>query len=116
MPEHFKDVRIINLAADRSRSGIDVYFERADNPLPTNADVEKLRRDYEETMFVLTNIEIPDAEFFTLVNQLQSGAVVGLKGPNFSVDAGRSQLNNVRENLIKRARMKRDAYLGRLLV
>ncbi len=116
MTEHFKDVRIINLAADESRSGIDIYFERTDKPLPTNPDVEQLRRDYEETMFVLTNMEISDAEFFTLVNQLKGGAEIGLKGPNFSVDAGRSQLNNVRGGLIKRARKQRDAYLGRLLV
>jgi hypothetical protein len=116
MAEHFKDVRVINLSPDGARAGVDLYFERSDNPLPANQDVEKLRRDYEETMFVLRNTNIPGAEFTTLVNQLKIGADVGLKGPNFSVEAGRTQLNQVQETLIGRARTSRDGYLIRLLL
>ena len=67
-------------------------------------------------MFVLKNVAIPEAEFGTLINQLKVGADVGLKGPNFNVAAGRSQLNQVRETLIGRARQRRDNYLLRLLV
>jgi len=116
MPEHFKNVRVINLAADQSRSGIDIFFERADQPPPGDPRVEKLRRDCEETMFVLKDVNPPDPAFGTMLNELLQGAVVGLKGPAFSVDAGQSQLDKVRNKLIRLARAERDAYLGRLLI
>lgn len=116
MAEHFKDVRVIQLSPDGARAGVDLYFERSENPLPANQDVEKLRRDYEGTMFVLRNIKIPDSEFTTLVNQLKVGADVGLKGSNFSVEAGRTQLNQAQETLIGLARTFRNAYLVRLLL
>jgi hypothetical protein len=116
MAEHFKDVRVIQLSPDGGRAGVDLYFERSDNPLPPNQDVEKLRRDYEESFLVLRNMKIPDSEFTTLVNQLKVGADVGLKGPNFSVEAGRTQLNQVQQTLIGVARTFRNAYLVRLLL
>jgi hypothetical protein len=116
MLEHFHDVRIIVLSANCERSGYDIYFERAKDPPPADPAIEGLRRDYEETMYVLKNIDMPQDEFLTCVNQLKVGAEVGLKGPNYSVDSGRSALNFLREGLIKRARSQRDSYLGRLLV
>ena len=115
MPEYFIDVRQINLASDGSRSGIDIYFQRPQVPPPPNADVEALHREYEETMFVLSNVQMSDSEFYTTFNQLLQGAYVGLKGPTFSLEAGRSQLSRVKETLVNFARKRRDAYLGQLL-
>jgi hypothetical protein len=114
MPEYFKSIRAINLSPDRSRAGIDIYFERTDNPPPDNPAVEKLRADYEETMSVLKDMDLPDSDFGTFYNELLVGAQIGLQGPHLNLDAGRSQLNNVRGRLTRRARRERDQYLIRL--
>lgn len=114
MPEYFKSIRAINLSPDRSRAGIDIYFERTDNPPPDNASVENLRSDYEETMSVLRDMDLSDSDFGIFFNELLVGAQIGLQGPNFNLDAGRSQLNNVRNRLVRRARRERDQYLIRL--
>jgi hypothetical protein len=114
VPEHFKDVRLINLAADGGRAGADIYFERTDNPPPTDPELERLRRDYEVTMRVLRRSDVPDNEYTTLVSELVRGAEVGLRGPHYSLQSGRDQLNNVQNELLGRARSNRDAYLWRL--
>ena len=114
MPEYFKSIRAINLSPDRSRSGIDLYFERADAPPPDNASVESLRSDYEDTMSVRKNIELPDSDFGTFFNELLVGAQVGLQGPSFSLDAERNQLNNIQRRLVNYARGERDQYLIKL--
>ena len=111
MPEHFKNVKLVNLAGDGGRAGADLYFERADVPPATDADVEKLRRDYEVTMRVLRRLDIPNAQYATFVNELVAGAVVGLKGPNYNLQSGRDQLENVQKDMLGRARKNRDAYL-----
>jgi hypothetical protein len=114
MPEYFRDVRLINLAPNGERAGIDIFFQRAENPPQTDVDVEKLRRDFEETMLVLQDVDVPKGEFETLVNELLAGAIVGLKGLQYNLDSGRSQLKKVRDKLLKRARGLRNAYLARL--
>jgi hypothetical protein len=116
VPEHFKDVRLINLAADGGRAGADLYFERTDNPPTADPEVEKLRRDFEVTMRVLRRFDLSNNQYSTLVNEMLAGAVVGLKGPNYSLASGRDQLNNVQNELLGRARTHRDAYLGRLFL
>jgi hypothetical protein len=115
MPEYFKSVRYINLSTDRSsRAGLDIYFERTENPPPDNPDVEQLRGDYEETMAVMKDIDLPANEFETLFNELIAGAQIGLQGERFNVAAGRNQLNRVQRNLVRFARRERDKYLARL--
>jgi hypothetical protein len=116
MSEHFKDVRLINLAADRSQGGIDIYFERTENPPPNDPQVEKLRNEYEETVTVLKDLNPPNPDFGTWLNEILEGAKVGLKGPAFSLDAGQRQLTNVRNKLISVARKERDTYLLYLLL
>jgi hypothetical protein len=114
MPEFFKSVRSINLSPDNSPAGLDIYFERVDNPPPDNPSVENLRGEYEETMSALKGMNLSNKDFGTVYNELLAGAQVGLQGPAFSVDAGRQQLRNVREHLVRYARRDRDRYLIRL--
>ena len=70
MPLYFRSVRTINLSADHARSGVDIYFERADAPPPADSKVESLRREYEEAIFVLQSMAIDDNTFTSLFNPL----------------------------------------------
>jgi hypothetical protein len=111
MAAHFQAVTAINHAPNGSRLGEDIYFERVRNPPPDDASVEKLRSDYEETVSALKDMDLSEDDFDTLFNQLLAGAQVGLQGVDFNLDAGRSQLRNVRERLVGLARRRRDRYL-----
>jgi hypothetical protein len=114
MVVHFESVRQINLSADGSRAGIDIYFERVDHPPPQDPTLERMRSDYEVTMTVLKEMELPDKPFFDLVNELIVGAQIGLVGEAYSPESGRTQLNIVRRKLVHLARQKRDSYLWTL--
>jgi hypothetical protein len=114
MPEHFHSVQIIDLGVGNTRAGFDIYFERAQNPPQPDPAVEALRREYEETMFVVKNVDMTQEEFLTTTNQLVAGAKVGLVGPNFSLDSGKSALSQLKAALVRKARGRRDAYLIRL--
>jgi hypothetical protein len=116
MPVYFKSVEPIDLSADGSTAGYDIYFERVDSPPTPDAKVESLRRDYEETAFVLKNMGLTPAEFGTIFNNLVEGGRVGLQGDinESSLSAGASQLNNVRRDMVRLASKGRDKYLGQL--
>ena len=116
MPEFFKSVKPINLSSSGSRDGLDIFFERVDSPPADDRSVEQLRVDYEETVFILKEMDLPAPDFDTLFNMLVTGAQVGLQGPQYNLESGRTQMNNVRRTLVKRSMKERDNYLGRLIV
>lgn len=116
MVEHFRNVTLINLSPDTtSREGVELYFERADNPPPPDRDVEKLRDDYEETLSVLRKMKVSDATFETLKKRLETGAQVGLRGTKYNVKAGRAALNSTQEEMIDVVSGDRSKYLWYLL-
>jgi len=116
MDKYYKDVRAINLAGStsRARAGTDIFFERVDNPPPDDSKVESLKNDYQETMFVLRNLDVDDATFASFYNQLIAGAQVSLKG-NTDIPAGRSYLINIQRDMVRARRKARDRYLLSLL-
>jgi len=116
VPEHFASVTAVNLAPDGRTAGATLFFRRAHDPPTSDANVEKLRSDYEATLTALKEISPADSEFTFLFNEILAGAQVGLQGPNYNLSDGRDELDRIRKKIVRLARESRDKYLISLAV
>jgi hypothetical protein len=115
MGAHFQSVGPLDVSGIGWR-GLDLYFERVENPPPPVPEAENLRRSYESAVQKLHYVARTEHEFMAVFNEIVASAESSLVAPRGTVDDGNDRLTYIKGKILDLGRSRRRRYFFWILV
>jgi hypothetical protein len=90
--------------------GLNIYFRRVENRPPEEANVEQLRRAYEEAVHKLHLVARNENQFMPIFNRILSSAESSLATSDGKVSDGSDELAYIKRDILRLGRRRRNGY------